>query len=83
MVARIPLLSLGDGGVYFLSPGKGDNVKRWKVGMSHNSILKRINSYGICFTQVHVACIIKCKRQASKQKPSYARQIERFLHDVS
>jgi hypothetical protein len=63
MVAKIPLLSLGDGGVYFLSPSKGDDVKKWKVGMSHNSLLKRINSYGICYTQVHIACVIKVKRQ--------------------
>jgi hypothetical protein len=50
--------------------------------MSHNNLLKRINSYGICFNQVHVACIIKCKRQASKQKPSHAREIEKFVHEV-
>jgi hypothetical protein len=84
MVAKIPLVSPGggDGGVYFLSPSKGDDIKKWKVGMSHNSILRRVNSYGICFTQVHVGCIIKVKRQTKNAKPSYARQIEKFLHDV-
>jgi hypothetical protein len=82
MVAKVPLLSNGDGGIYFISPSQDASIRKWKVGMSHNSILKRINSYGICYTQVHVACIIKVKRQQSKAKPSYARIIEKFIHEV-
>jgi hypothetical protein len=82
MVAKILGLSHGDGGIYFISPSRGDDARRWKVGMSHNSLLKRINSYGICFTQVHIACIVKVKRQVSKERPSHARVIEKFVHQV-
>lgn len=82
MVVKIPLLKAGDGGVYFISPSKSSQIRKWKVGMSHNSLLKRINSYGICYTQVHVACIIKVKRQNKRDKPSYARTVESFMQDV-
>jgi hypothetical protein len=85
MVARIPGLELGDGGVYFLSASKGaqkNQTKFYKVGMSKRNLLDRINSYGVCYTRVNIAAVIVTKRQAKEDQPNIALHLERFLHAV-
>jgi hypothetical protein len=85
MVAQIPGLEIGDGGVYFLSASKGaekSRVKHYKIGMSKRNLLDRINSYGVCFTRINIAAVIIVKRQTKADQPNIALNLEKFIHDV-
>ena len=85
MVARIPGLDIGDGGVYFLSASQGvskSKSKYYKIGMSKRNLLDRINSYGVCFPRVNLAAVIVVKRQAKQDQPNIALNLEKFIHAV-
>jgi hypothetical protein len=85
MVAQIPGLQEGDGGVYFLSASEGSSKsksKYYKVGMSKRNLLQRINSYGVCYTRVNIAAVIVTKGQAKEDKPNIALNLEKFIHSV-
>jgi hypothetical protein len=85
MVARIPGLDIGDGGVYFLSASQGvskSKSKYYKIGMSKRNLLDRINSYGVCFPRVNLAAVIVVKRQAKQDQPNIALNLEKFIHGV-
>ena len=85
MVAKIPGLQTGDGGVYFLSASEGSSKsksKYYKVGMSKRNLLDRINSYGVCYTRVNLAAVIVTKRQSKEDTPNLALNLEKFIHSV-